>query len=144
VEIGAGLGSLTAALARAGAAEVLAIEFDRALLPALEEAVVSTPAVRVVAADATRVDWTATLGAGLFSALVVVVLGVVMAGERAVGSAPPTIAQSVAAALAGLGGTVAASIAAAGLASSRSRAARVAVPTSVGVLVALGAGWLLA
>ena len=64
VEIGAGLGSLTAALARAGAAEVLAIEFDRALLPALEEAVVSTPAVRVVAADATRVDWTATLGTG--------------------------------------------------------------------------------
>jgi hypothetical protein len=88
--------------------------------------------------------WTATLGAGLFSALVVVVLGVVMAGERAVGSAPPTVAQSVAAALAGLGGTVGASIAAAGLASSRSRAARVAVPTSVGVLAALGAGWLLA
>jgi 16S rRNA (adenine1518-N6/adenine1519-N6)-dimethyltransferase len=64
VEIGAGLGSLTTALARAGAAEVLAIEFDRALLPALEEAVVSTPVVRVLAADATRVDWTATLGTG--------------------------------------------------------------------------------
>jgi hypothetical protein len=88
--------------------------------------------------------WTATLGAGLFGALVVVVLGVVMAGDRAVGSAPPTVAQSVSAALAGLGGTVAASIAAAGVASSPPRAARIAVPTSVGVLAALGAGWLLA
>jgi 16S rRNA (adenine1518-N6/adenine1519-N6)-dimethyltransferase len=36
VEVGAGLGALTVALARAGA-EVLAIEFDRALVPALRE-----------------------------------------------------------------------------------------------------------
>jgi hypothetical protein len=88
--------------------------------------------------------WTATLGAGLFSALVVVVLGVVMAGERAIGSAPPTVAQSAAAAVAGLGGAAAASVAAAALASSASRGARVAVPTAVGVVVAVGVGWLLA
>ena len=38
VEVGAGLGSLTVALAATGA-DVLAIEFDRALVPALEEVV---------------------------------------------------------------------------------------------------------
>jgi 16S rRNA (adenine1518-N6/adenine1519-N6)-dimethyltransferase len=64
VEVGAGLGSLTAALADAGADEVLAIEFDRSLLPALEETVAGRPAVRVLHADATRLDWGATLGEG--------------------------------------------------------------------------------
>ena len=63
VEVGAGLGSLTTALAEAGAAEVLAIEFDRALIPALEEAVAPWPAVRVVHADATKLSWSRTLGA---------------------------------------------------------------------------------
>src|SRR5207244_8765438 len=38
LEIGAGLGSLTAALADLGA-EVLAVELDRALVPALEEVI---------------------------------------------------------------------------------------------------------
>ena len=64
VEIGAGLGALTVALADAGADEVLAIEFDRALLPALDEAIAGRPAVRVLAADATHLDWAATLGEG--------------------------------------------------------------------------------
>ncbi len=64
VEVGAGLGSLTVALADAGADEVLAIEFDRALFPALEEVVADRPAVRVLHADATKVDWAATLGEG--------------------------------------------------------------------------------
>jgi 16S rRNA (adenine1518-N6/adenine1519-N6)-dimethyltransferase len=64
VEIGAGLGSLTVALADAGATEVLAIEFDRALLPGLEEAVAGRPAVRIVHADATKLDWPATLDGG--------------------------------------------------------------------------------
>jgi predicted RNA methylase len=35
VEIGAGLGALTTALAERGAERVLAVEFDRALVPAL-------------------------------------------------------------------------------------------------------------
>jgi 16S rRNA (adenine1518-N6/adenine1519-N6)-dimethyltransferase len=64
VEVGAGLGSLTVALADAGAEEILAIEFDRALLPALEEVVADRPAVRVLHADATKLDWGATLGEG--------------------------------------------------------------------------------
>jgi hypothetical protein len=81
--------------------------------------------------------WTATLGAGLFGSLVVVALGVVMAGERAVGSAPPTLAHAAMAALAGLVGTAAASIAAAAVASSGSRPLRMALPAAVGVVAAL-------
>lgn len=48
--------------------------------------------------------WTATVGAGLFGALVVILLGVAMAGERQVGSASPTLAHAVAAAAGGLAG----------------------------------------
>jgi 16S rRNA (adenine1518-N6/adenine1519-N6)-dimethyltransferase len=50
------------ALAGAGA-EVLAVEKDRALLPALEEVVAGLP-VRVVRADAVDADWPAILGEG--------------------------------------------------------------------------------
>jgi 16S rRNA (adenine1518-N6/adenine1519-N6)-dimethyltransferase len=64
VEVGAGTGSLTAALADAGADEVLAIEFDRGLLPALEETVGARASVRVLHADATKLDWAATLAGG--------------------------------------------------------------------------------
>jgi 16S rRNA (adenine1518-N6/adenine1519-N6)-dimethyltransferase len=60
--VGAGLGSLTVALAAAGA-EVLAVETDRRLAAALEEVVAGLP-VRVVVADATRADWPGLLGAG--------------------------------------------------------------------------------
>jgi len=41
---------------------VLAIEFDRALVPALRSVAAAHPAIEVVAADATKVDWPATLG----------------------------------------------------------------------------------
>jgi 16S rRNA (adenine1518-N6/adenine1519-N6)-dimethyltransferase len=61
LEIGAGLGSLTVALART-AAEVLAIEFDRALVPALREVVADLPNVRVLRADATKLEWGRVLG----------------------------------------------------------------------------------
>ena len=64
VEIGAGLGSLTVALAQAGASRVIAIEFDRALLPALREAVSDQPAVEVLAADATKIAWNDVLHGG--------------------------------------------------------------------------------
>ena len=60
VEIGAGLGSLTLALAETGAT-VTAIEADRHLLPALVSAV-EPAGVRVVAGDARHLDWTAELG----------------------------------------------------------------------------------
>lgn len=62
VEIGAGLGALTAALAERGAERVMAIEFDRALVPPLRSVAEAHPAVEVVAADATKIDWPSALG----------------------------------------------------------------------------------
>jgi 16S rRNA (adenine1518-N6/adenine1519-N6)-dimethyltransferase len=62
IEIGAGFGSLTLALAAAGAL-VVAVEFDRAVVPALREVVAGAPGVVVVEADAMRLDWDAALGA---------------------------------------------------------------------------------
>jgi 16S rRNA (adenine1518-N6/adenine1519-N6)-dimethyltransferase len=63
VEIGAGLGSLTRALAETGA-DVLAIELDRALIPALEESVAGLSGVRVLRGDAMAFDWPEALGSG--------------------------------------------------------------------------------
>ncbi len=60
VEVGAGLGSLTVALAAAGAS-VVAVEFDRGLVPALREVVAPWPEVRVEEADAMRLDWASAL-----------------------------------------------------------------------------------
>jgi 16S rRNA (adenine1518-N6/adenine1519-N6)-dimethyltransferase len=60
VEVGAGLGSLTVALAATGAV-VRAIEFDRKLLPALRESTGDLTRVEVVHADAMKMDWAATL-----------------------------------------------------------------------------------
>jgi 16S rRNA (adenine1518-N6/adenine1519-N6)-dimethyltransferase len=56
LEVGAGLGSLTVELARAGA-EVVAVEIDRRLLPALAEATAPYPSVRIEAVDATVARW---------------------------------------------------------------------------------------
>ncbi len=62
IEVGAGLGSLTLALAEAGA-EVTAVEIDAGLVSVLRS--VAEPAgVRVVEADAMRLDWSAVLGSG--------------------------------------------------------------------------------
>jgi len=63
LEIGAGLGSLTLALAEAGA-EVLAVERDPRLLPPLQEVLAGVDRVRVVAADALSADWRGMLGEG--------------------------------------------------------------------------------
>ena len=60
IEIGAGLGSLTLALAEAGA-RVKAVEMDRRLVPILRE-VVASHRVEVVQADAMRLDWAELLG----------------------------------------------------------------------------------
>lgn len=54
---------MTIALAATGA-RVRAIEFDRALLPALREVTAGVPGVEVVAADATRIGWSDELGEG--------------------------------------------------------------------------------
>lgn len=59
VEIGAGVGSLTLALAETGA-EVTAVEVDHRLVPILAEVVADT-GVRVVQADATALDWSGLL-----------------------------------------------------------------------------------
>jgi len=56
VEIGAGLGSLTLALAESGAS-VTAIEVDRGVVPVLREVVADRPNVRVVEGDAMHLDW---------------------------------------------------------------------------------------
>ena len=63
VEIGAGLGSLTLALARTGA-EVVAVEVDRHLVPVLRTVLVDCTNVRVVQADALELDWASELGVG--------------------------------------------------------------------------------
>ncbi len=60
--MGAGLGSLTVALAGAGA-HVVAVETDTRIAAALREVVAGFP-VRVVVADATEADWPALLGGG--------------------------------------------------------------------------------
>lgn len=62
VEIGAGLGSLTLALADTGAG-VVAVELDRYVTPVLRS-LVEPKGVRVVEGDALRLDWAALLGAG--------------------------------------------------------------------------------
>ncbi|MGH9154215.1 MAG: 16S rRNA (adenine(1518)-N(6)/adenine(1519)-N(6))-dimethyltransferase RsmA [Acidimicrobiales bacterium] len=61
VEIGAGLGSLSLALAETGAS-VVAVELDRYVVPVLRE-VVEPAGVRVVEGDALRLDWDAVLDA---------------------------------------------------------------------------------
>ncbi|MFP4514153.1 MAG: 16S rRNA (adenine(1518)-N(6)/adenine(1519)-N(6))-dimethyltransferase RsmA, partial [Acidimicrobiales bacterium] len=60
VEIGAGLGSLTRALAETGAA-VTAVEVDRHLVPVLREQV-ATLGVEVIEGDAGELDWSEVLG----------------------------------------------------------------------------------
>ncbi|MEZ5296383.1 MAG: 16S rRNA (adenine(1518)-N(6)/adenine(1519)-N(6))-dimethyltransferase RsmA [Ilumatobacteraceae bacterium] len=62
VEIGAGLGSLTLALADTGA-EVLAVEVDSGIVPVLRSVVADRDNVTVVEADAMEADWTTLLAA---------------------------------------------------------------------------------
>lgn len=61
VEIGAGLGSLTLALAETGA-EIVAVEVDPGLVPVLREVVADLAGVSVVEADALTLDWATLLG----------------------------------------------------------------------------------
>jgi len=63
LEIGPGLGSLTLALADAGA-RVLALELDRHLAPVLEDTVAGAGAVRVEVGDALAVDFDSLLDDG--------------------------------------------------------------------------------
>ena len=63
VEIGAGLGSLTLALAETGA-QVVAVEVDRGVVPVLREVTAELANVSVVEADAMQLDWAELLGDG--------------------------------------------------------------------------------
>ena len=56
VEVGAGLGSLTVALAETGAS-VLAVEIDRGIVPVLRSVVEPWPNVTVVEGDAQEMSW---------------------------------------------------------------------------------------
>jgi 16S rRNA (adenine1518-N6/adenine1519-N6)-dimethyltransferase len=61
LEVGAGLGALTRPLAEAGA-RVIAVERDRALAPALEEALAGLTGVEIVWGDALALDYHRLLG----------------------------------------------------------------------------------
>lgn len=63
LEIGPGIGSLTLALAEAGA-EVVAVERDRHVIPVLEEVLGDTERVTVVHDDALSADYERLLGGG--------------------------------------------------------------------------------
>ena len=65
VEIGAGLGALTLALAETGA-QVSAVEVDRYLVPVLRQ-MVEPAGVTVIEGDALTLDWNAVLGAGTWT-----------------------------------------------------------------------------
>lgn len=69
VEIGAGLGCLTLALAETNAS-VTAVEVDDALIPLLTENVGDVPNVRIVHADAMKIRWNELLSDGDHWALV--------------------------------------------------------------------------
>lgn len=78
---------------------------------------------------------TATLGAGLFAGLAIVIVGVAMAGERQVGSASPTLAHAFGASLGGVAGAAAASIVAGAVARISPRGVRFLLALLAGVAV---------
>lgn len=61
LEVGAGFGSLTLALAETGA-HVVAVEVDRGIVPVLRDVMAPHENVTVVEADAMRTDWSEILG----------------------------------------------------------------------------------
>ena len=88
--------------------------------------------------------WTATLGAGLFAALVVIVVGVATGSERQAGVASPVLAHAFAAAMAGLVGAGGAALVAAIVADVHSRAVRFLAAFVAAIVAALAVVGLLA
>ena len=78
-----------------------------------------------------------TLGAALFATLATVIVGVVLAGERQIGSASPTLAQAFVAGMSGLAGSAAAAVLAPTLARHSARVMRFVPPAVIGSVVAL-------
>ena len=79
--------------------------------------------------------FTGTLGAALLAALLVIIAGAVSAGERQVGSASPTVAHALGAALAGLAGASPAAALGAITAGSWPRIWRGAAAAALGAVV---------
>ena len=77
-----------------------------------------------------------TIVAGLFAALATIIVGAVLAGERPVGIAPPTLDHSVRASLAGLAGATVAAMVAPAFAAGNRRRLRWPVGGALGMLVA--------
>jgi hypothetical protein len=102
-------------------------------------AVALTLVIGAAAAGGTQIGrlraFTGTVGAALLGAALVVAAGAVSAGERQLGSASPTVAHALAAAVAGLSGALAASALAALTAGSWSRLPRGATAGALGALV---------
>ena len=80
---------------------------------------------------------TGTLGAALFASLVVVILGAVMAGERQVDAASPTLAHAVAGSLGGLAGSAAGSVVAGAVARHFPRPIRFLLALVAGTAIAV-------
>ena len=78
---------------------------------------------------------TATIGAGLFAGLVVIILGVIAADERQVGVASPTLAHAFGAAVAGVAGAGLAALIASAVAPVRSRLVRLLPALIPGIVV---------
>lgn len=102
-------------------------------------AVATALVVGAAAAGSTQIGrlraFAGTLGAALLAAVLVLAAGAVSAGERQLGSTSPTVAQSLAGALAGLAGALPAAVAGALTARSWPRIRRGTLAAAVGVLV---------
>ena len=79
---------------------------------------------------------TATLGAGLFGSLVVVMVGLAMAGERQIGVASPSVSHAFAAAVGGTAGAAAGSVVAGVVARVATRPIRFLVALLAGCVAA--------
>jgi hypothetical protein len=84
----------------------------------------------------------ATLGSALFAGLVVIIIGAVMAGERQVESASPTLAVALVASVCGFVGAIVAS-AIAVITANRALRLRLASTLVVGVAGAVLAAWIV-
>jgi hypothetical protein len=117
----------------------LAAPHDGTHLVAGTWAVAATLVVGAAAAGATQIGrlraFTGTLGAALLGAVLVVAAGAATAGERQLGSASPTVAHSLAGAIAALAGALPAAVAGALTAQSWPRLRRGALAALLGVLV---------
>ncbi|MDP9269689.1 MAG: hypothetical protein M3P14_01695 [Chloroflexota bacterium] len=96
--------------------------------------------VGAVATGSTQLEpvwaFAGTLGAGLFGALLTIVVGFAVAPATGAGAASPPVVHAVLASVAGLTGTVAASTLMPALARGRSRARRGLAPGAIGLAVA--------